>query len=80
VRFGSSFGTFFLLLLQNASSRAAWECGGTLFAIPCAGDPTAELRMMDLLTYPQACKLRVASLAQRGGILRVDLRLSEAVE
>jgi hypothetical protein len=80
VRFETSSGSFFLLLPANASSRAAWECGSTLFAIPCAGDPTKVSSVLELLVLtPAARMLRIASLTSHGRVLRVQLLLDRAV-
>jgi hypothetical protein len=80
VRFETSSGSYFLLLPSNASSRAAWKCGSTLFAIPCAGDPTKVSSVLELLVLtPAARMLRIASLTSHGGVLRVQLLLYRAV-
>lgn len=72
-------GPYFLLLPADASSPAAWSCGLTLFAVPTAGDPGQELSVAEMLEYPRAQRLRVASLARRGDSLRIALSLAGAV-
>ena len=80
VMLGTSRGTYFLLLPTDAALQAAWSCGLTLFAIPAASNAAGEeLSVSQMMAYPRAQRLRVASLAHRGSTLRVGLSLAGAV-